>query len=1058
MPLGRREWALEAVRGPVKEPQMSFKWGPRAEDPLAREEKERRITPDPRLMAQHMESFKKAKTEQAQFLNKAERKVMFREWGKIMQGEKDRVNERFAKDFMCFLQGHDPSDPRDPAYVKDRLRRDGINPEPGPLMARGVKEWIGSHVDRKAEIQKKLTMLRMGPHKLFEWDINHLYLWYKYVLRGVPYQEDAVLEDFDRYWPSLSESRGPEEYRQLGPEGWAGPSSMGAREPQRPGDFCKGDPFETPEDAAKVPVRPASQALASAKKPGYESEPPPPVKTEPADQAASSSSAPAVAPAPPVKDEPIEQVKEEPMDEAPAGDAKPEPMLEEPPWAENLNATLGRLADLLQAQVTAQQPQQQQAQQQAQPFPPAPPPPPQLEDQLMSMLGQAQGVAQQAIQHAGEGQAQTQQAVAQTQSSLAQQADQNASALASQAQTLAQAQMQHTEAALAPVKQEIGKLTEALAQLPEAFQAQGQQLQGFLNGVASALQQSLAQQAADGKADREAMGRAVGEMRDQMQRLLAANAALTAMTQGLDDETRRRLGALPGMEKELERARAEQAAGQAEVREALSRLSAANTQLFQGTAVAHEAALQNANAMTGLAMHLAGQMQGAAQENRENAQRMADVLGDMRDNAQKQQSLNAQQERINAMAIDSLAEAATGVGAAARNIAALRGDVGALRAGLASQLDSVLSGVSGVPDMMLRLNELSHAMRDTMPDLAEEINGNLEKLSDALKDLADAGPGQAGGPSPDVEVTVTRPDARGSDDEAALRELKEALLKSAKDEVTTGEQKDAEVQAVGLMAQIGALENRLKNPEMGDDPQALAQELAFKRKALEDRRKLADERTAMQKMVAVKNWLFERIGTGIGKLTDKNGFVRKGALPVAGMAYNAASAATFFFSKGDFHLGVAPMTNAQIDEAIGSAGRFVGDIKDTFSGVREAFTRKDLEQTRDKLNMTKGQLMHGAGDGTSQAELEARKKELEDKIAKREGELKALEEAKGPGKEDGGSAEDVVTVKIGGGGKKRSREAGAEEQGGGKRRPGTNEPAATAVTAKQTGRRRANKK
>lgn len=217
----RGRFASFLRHAPVPEPEMARKSGGAGLlDPLQREKANPFITPPPRIMAQHMESFMNAKMEEARRSGPVQELALMNavaahELPRMMTAEEHRVNEQFAEDFMCFLNGKDPTDESDPAYVKNRLREIGMMENHGPFMGRGIKEWMGGFLERKQKYALKLLQLRMGPHIAFEWHWGHYLLWYKYILRNVPYTEDELLADFDKYFPHSWGGRPAAHYRQL---------------------------------------------------------------------------------------------------------------------------------------------------------------------------------------------------------------------------------------------------------------------------------------------------------------------------------------------------------------------------------------------------------------------------------------------------------------------------------------------------------------------------------------------------------------------------------------------------------------------------------------------------------------------------------------------------------------------------------------------------------------------------------------------------------------------------------------------------------------------------
>lgn len=83
------------------------------------------------------------------------------------------------------------------------------------MLGKGIDEYLGSFIDKKAALKKKLALLRLGPHRAFEWNLGHFFLFYKYILRDLPYSEDDILTEFDSYFPDQQPPRPDKEYRTL---------------------------------------------------------------------------------------------------------------------------------------------------------------------------------------------------------------------------------------------------------------------------------------------------------------------------------------------------------------------------------------------------------------------------------------------------------------------------------------------------------------------------------------------------------------------------------------------------------------------------------------------------------------------------------------------------------------------------------------------------------------------------------------------------------------------------------------------------------------------------
>lgn len=605
-----------------------------------------------------------------------------------------------------------------------------------------------------------------------------------------------------------------------------------------------------------------------------------------------------------------------------------------------------------------------------------------------------------------------------------------AEALGQHMQALSDTQKQQLDDSIAPIKEELAAVNAMISNLPEQFKAQGEQVQGFLGQVMASLQQNLAQQAAQGKADMQELASGV---RQQMETFMRANEALAAMTQGLSADLQKQLGVLPGLHGQLQ-------ANQDELKAGMEKLAVLNSNVFQGTAMAHEAAMQNANALSGLMMNLASVMQGSVDENAQSARNMAAIAGQMRENQQRQQQLTAEQERANAQLISSLSNAINGVGTAAQEIANLKGDIGALNAGLRVQMDKVLSGVTSVPQMATQLKLLSGELNATMPGLAREISGALGDLDKVMRDLAKGKEKDNGGQT-NVTVTLNQ-DGSSSAAKDGIGDLRQALIAGAKDEVTTAEQKDAEIDAVGLMARKQALESQINEAKKtGADSSSIQNELEETDAQLAQKRRLADERTKMQTLVATKNWIYSKLEGALKQVNDPTSFFRQGVLPVAGAGYNAVSALAYMTTGT--HVGSLPVTTAQWDKTIGKFSKTISDLSETKTNVTEAFMKKDIAQKKDKLNLLEGQIVHGNGNGSdikTVADAEALKKS----IATAEGKLQLLQESKA----DLAQSNDTsMTVEVTTG-KKRGREGATNVNNGRKKvAPKSSEPPTTSLSS-----------
>lgn len=206
--------------------ELSHKWGPRVNDPFKAESKNGRLEPPARLMALHMQEKNEdllrelrhtygSPMEHTAILSELARQNL----PKLQQKQRDAACEQFTLDFMNFLQGKDPESRRDPAYVKHRLKELGQTTHTKPAMGKGIKEWLEGPIRKKAEILRKLTLLRLGPHKAFEWSLDTWWLYYKYILRDLPYPEDEVLHDFDKFWPTTERDRSDKPFKHMGRKG-----------------------------------------------------------------------------------------------------------------------------------------------------------------------------------------------------------------------------------------------------------------------------------------------------------------------------------------------------------------------------------------------------------------------------------------------------------------------------------------------------------------------------------------------------------------------------------------------------------------------------------------------------------------------------------------------------------------------------------------------------------------------------------------------------------------------------------------------------------------------
>lgn len=238
--------SLEPFKSLGSRPQVSFKWGARPLDPLEQEDKRQRLLPPERLMADKLqlykESLRKSLKTEKDFPKRVALETVLAEndLPKNIRDLQDREAEQFTKDFMCWLQGKHPKKSSDPAYISHRLKQYGVDPNHGPLHGPGVNEFLGSVVEKKAELHKKIALLAAGPDKMFPWTLEHYWLFYKYLCRDKPYLEDEMLYDFDQYWPNNQEGRKSEEYHGLGDPMWSAYGGRTKKE-MKVRDECKSD-------------------------------------------------------------------------------------------------------------------------------------------------------------------------------------------------------------------------------------------------------------------------------------------------------------------------------------------------------------------------------------------------------------------------------------------------------------------------------------------------------------------------------------------------------------------------------------------------------------------------------------------------------------------------------------------------------------------------------------------------------------------------------------------------------------------------------------------------
>lgn len=221
--------------------QYRHKWGPKA-DIFDEELRKKTLEPPPDHEQMELQQFeaeytgpnlsKKRKTVDAGSLFYIGKKRIKQAW----QQRKWRVDDQFAKDFQVWLLGRDPDNLYHPAYVKTREKQHGIERKKGErFFGKDIDEWLGSFIDRKADFMKKLTYLKMGPNKAFKWNLDHYWLFYKYIMRGLPFPSDYVLSEFDAMFPDTQGERKPEDaWRSLR---WAAPPADAWDKPKMADDM-----------------------------------------------------------------------------------------------------------------------------------------------------------------------------------------------------------------------------------------------------------------------------------------------------------------------------------------------------------------------------------------------------------------------------------------------------------------------------------------------------------------------------------------------------------------------------------------------------------------------------------------------------------------------------------------------------------------------------------------------------------------------------------------------------------------------------------------------------
>lgn len=213
--------------------QLARKWGPPTKDPFEAEETLKTLQPLPALTQEESARFQDYWLDTALHLknphaqNAASKKqgaalkyLTKKQLQAALHAHEQQINDEFARDFHMWLVGKTPTNPSHPAYVRDKEAKLGIDPNHGNLPGTDIPAYLESFVDKKSAFMKKYAYLRMGPNKAFPWSLAHYWLYYKYILRGLPYTEDQLLGDFDKYFPDNSGPRPDEPFRTLPGQEW----------------------------------------------------------------------------------------------------------------------------------------------------------------------------------------------------------------------------------------------------------------------------------------------------------------------------------------------------------------------------------------------------------------------------------------------------------------------------------------------------------------------------------------------------------------------------------------------------------------------------------------------------------------------------------------------------------------------------------------------------------------------------------------------------------------------------------------------------------------------
>ena len=199
--------------------QLSWKFGPKGKDPFEAEDALKTIQPLPynsqqeKQRAEDVFVIKQVGFEKKRDIHARARALLGYQAKKQLKTHRKQtetqINDQFAKDFQMWLLGKDPTDPYHPAYVKNKLKELGVKPDHGPIPDPVIADYMGGFIDRKSAFLKKIALLKAGPNKYFKWTLGHYLLYYKYILRGLPYPEDQMLAEFDQYFPDLNGPRAP---------------------------------------------------------------------------------------------------------------------------------------------------------------------------------------------------------------------------------------------------------------------------------------------------------------------------------------------------------------------------------------------------------------------------------------------------------------------------------------------------------------------------------------------------------------------------------------------------------------------------------------------------------------------------------------------------------------------------------------------------------------------------------------------------------------------------------------------------------------------------------